>query len=97
MSGQNGLAYGPAPGLTWITDAGRTVLVDGLGGRSWTLHGLEAAAWDLMALGYSYEGIAGTLALLAGTDDEQGHTLLSATVRRWQDMGLLCAAEANRP
>jgi hypothetical protein len=95
MSGQNGLAYGPAPGITWLKDAEQTILVDGLGGKSWILHGLEAAAWDLMALGYSFEGVAGFLALLAGVDDEQGRMMLLATVRRWQGVGLLCAAEGK--
>lgn len=97
MGGQNGLAYGPAPGITWVKDAGQTILVDGLGGRSWILYGLEAAAWDLLALGYEFEGVVGALALLAGVDDEQGRTMLLATTRRWQEVGILCAAEGERP
>jgi len=97
MGGQNGPAYGPAPGVTWVKDADQTILVDGLGGRSWILHGLEAAAWDLVALGYSFEGAAGSLALLAGIEEEQGRSMLSATVRRWQEAGILCAAEGKQP
>lgn len=97
MSGQNGLAYSPAPGIAWVKDAGQTILVDGLGGKSWILHGLEAAAWDLLALGYSFEEAAGSLALLAGMDDEGGRTTLLATVRRWREAGILCAAEGKRP
>jgi hypothetical protein len=97
MSGQNGLAYGPAPGIAWVKDAGQTILVDGLGGRSWILHGLEAATWDLMALGYSFEDVAGSLALLAGIDDEEGRTTLLAMIHRWQGAGILCAAEGKRP
>jgi len=97
MSGQNGLAYGPAPGIAWVKDAGQTILVDGLGGKSWILHGLEAVAWDLMALGYSFEEAAGSLALLSKVDDEQGRTTLLVLVRRWQGAGILCAAEGKRP
>ena len=97
MGGQDGLAYGPAPGITWAQDAGPTLLVDGLAGQLWILAGLEAAAWDLMALGYSFESIARSLAILAGVEDEQGRTILWATVGRWQEAGILSAAEGQRP
>jgi hypothetical protein len=97
MSGQNGLAYNPAAGITWVKDAGQTLLTDGLGGRLWILQGLEAAAWDLLVLGYSFESAARSLALLAGSGDEGGRAALSAMVRRWQGAGLLCVPEGNRP
>ncbi len=97
MNGQDGLAYGPAPGVAWVKDAGQTILVDGPAGRSWTLEGLEAAAWDLLVLGHSFERTAGSLALLAGTDDEQGQTTLLAMVHRWQLAGILSAAVGKRP
>jgi hypothetical protein len=96
MSGQNGLAYYAAE-IAWVRDAGQTILTDGLGGRSWILQGLEAAAWDLVSLGYSFEEMAGTLALLAGTDHEQSRSMLLATVRRWAEMGILCAADGQQP
>jgi hypothetical protein len=97
MNGQDGLAYGPAPGVTWVKDAGQTILVDGPAGRSWTLEGVEAAAWDLLVLGYTFERAAGSLALLAGIDDEQGRRALLAMIGRWRLAGILCAAEEMRP
>ncbi len=96
MGGQNGLAYSPAEGITWVKDAGQTILLDGLGGKSWILAGLEAAAWDLIALGYSFDDAAAALAILAGTDDDQGRATLWATVGRWQGAGILGATEGQR-
>jgi hypothetical protein len=97
MSGQNGLAYSPAPSITWVKDADQTILVDSLGGKSWALVGLEAAVWDLMALGYTAEGITDAMAISAGVEGEQGRAMLWAMVRRWQAAGILSAAEAKRP
>jgi len=76
-NGAAGRAYRSAPGVVWLKDTAVTIVVDRIAGHSWALRGIEAATWDLLALGYAFEQATRLLALLAGVEgngrDEPGH------------------------
>ena len=81
--------YRCAPHIVWIRDADRVILVDPDNERSWLLHGIEAAIWDWLTVGYEYERIVGLLSLiLQSSEDEAGATLTDA-LRRWCHAGLV--------
>jgi hypothetical protein len=81
--------YFCAPTMTWVQDANQTFLVDADGGRFWSLRGVEAAIWDLLSLGYGYEKVARFLSLMLRVSEDEAESALSATLRRWQDEGIV--------
>ncbi len=81
--------YCSAPDILWLKDAGQTIVVDRATGRSWMLRGVEAAIWDLLVLGYSFEQAARLLALLADMVEDEARVSLSTTLQRWERVGIL--------
>ena len=97
MSSDTVLTYRCAPGVVWVKDAGRTILVSADTGSSWLLSGWQAAVWDLLCLGYQNAGIVRALALLLDLPPETARKRLRAILDEWEVNGMVSAAvEGNR-
>ncbi len=83
----------PAPGVVWTADAAQTLLVDRDAGLSWTLEGVEAAVWQWLAAGNSYERTLRLLGALLSLSREEAGRRLDAILQGWLDAGIL---EASR-
>jgi hypothetical protein len=82
-------SYCSAPDIVWLKDAGQTIVLDQATGRSWALRGVQAAAWDLLVLGYSFEQATRLLALLADMTEEEAWASLSTMLQAWERFGIL--------
>ncbi len=89
MSGEEAGTYVCAPAIGWVKDLGQTLLVDDEGQQSWVLHGMDAAIWDLLALGYSLERTADFVAVLSTISRNEASMRLLATIQRWEEAGIL--------
>ncbi len=81
--------YRCVPSLVWVQDAGRVLLVDQETLQAWTLEGAEAAAWDLLALGYPAERVVAMLALLLDVPAGQAASFLEGRLAAWLEVGML--------
>lgn len=94
-NGAHARAYRSAPGVVWLKDSVATLVVDRAAGRSWVLRGLEAATWDLLAVGYEFEPAARLLAVLGDVGESEARASLSTMLRDWEEMGILVAEKGN--
>jgi hypothetical protein len=81
--------YRCAPAIIWVKDARQTILVAEDTGSSWTLCGVEAAIWDLLALNYPAEQIARFLSALLAISPQQAAAALSSALQSWAQVGIL--------
>lgn len=88
MTGQR-LVYRCAPDITWVRDAGQTLLVDAGRGQSWSLRGAAAAMWDFVALGYQHDKIVCFLSLMLKVSRDEAKRTLVTTLRGWQVEGIV--------
>lgn len=89
-------AYRSAPDVVWLKDVRQTIVVERATGRSWALRGRDAAAWDLLLLGYSFEQAARLLAAMADVADDEARTSLLTTLQGWERMGILVGEKGQR-
>ena len=81
------------PGTIWLRDAKHTLVI-GPDRRSVTrLGAIEAAAWDLLVLGYRFEQLVGTLSLLMDDSEARAFEALTSMLAEWADAGLVCCTE----
>lgn len=78
-----------APAVTWVKDRSHIVVVDERRCCSWKLEGLEAAVWDLWALGYDYDGLCCMVADLVPCSRPAAVATLEAILARWMEAGLI--------
>lgn len=71
------------------------MVLDRATGRSWTLRGVEAAAWDLLVLGYPFEQAARLFALLADVAEDEAQVSLWTTLQEWERAGILLMEKGN--
>jgi hypothetical protein len=95
VSDEQVLAYRCAAAITWVKDAGRTLLVEVETGRAWSLGGVEAVVWDLLTLHYPAGQLIGFLAVLLGESCEKAKDRLLAMVQGWEEAGIVYAVRAN--
>ena len=79
------LNYRCSPSIVWVKDIAQTLVVDERTGQSWALRGAEAVIWDLLAVGYSYEGIGPILSRVLSLPVEEAERILVGVLRTWQD------------
>lgn len=90
------VVYCSTPGIAWVKDAELTLLVDEEQGRSWSLHGIEAAIWDLLTLAYSFPEIVQVVSLLARCGAEEASEIVTALLHTWEAQGIVCTTEGAR-
>ena len=95
MTGGGLLVYRCAPDITWVKDAGQTILVSADTGCSWFLGGWQAAVWDLLCLGYRTSEIVRFLALLLDLQPKAARCELVVTLKEWEGKGIVCAEEGG--
>ena len=95
MSDGGRLTYRCAPTIAWVKDAGQTLLIEEKQGRAWSLRGAEAAVWDWLSLGYSYDEIVGLLSVLVDTPEEKARERLASVVHGWEQAGIVRLAGKN--
>ncbi|MBN1201608.1 MAG: hypothetical protein JXJ20_07110 [Anaerolineae bacterium] len=81
-----------APGIVWVKDTGRALLVDGETGRLWALQDADALTWELLSMGYKYTDLVRMLALLLTLSEDETSAVLDDTLARWQAAGIVLAA-----
>jgi hypothetical protein len=89
------LAYCCAPGVVWVKDAGQTILVEQEGERGWMLRGVEAAAWDLLTLGYPFAETVHLISVLLDISPEDAGSTLMAMLRKWEGAGFMRSTGDN--
>ena len=85
------LAYDCAPTVTWVKDASQILVVQREGERCWSLQGVEAVIWDLLTLRYGFAKMVDFLAVLSEDSREAAASTLLATVRHWEEEGIVIA------
>lgn len=95
MSDDGQRTYRCVPTIAWVKDAGQTLLVEEEAGRTWSLRGVEAAVWDWLSLGYSFDEIVGLLKVLVGASDEEARERLVAMLEGWKQAGIVRLAGSN--
>jgi len=81
------------PAIAWVKDEAQTLLVDEEHGCCWSLRGVQAVIWDLLALGYPIERQIEFLALLEDGPGAEAEKTLATTVQAWHQAGILQPAE----
>jgi len=87
------LIYRCSPFITWVKDAGQTLVVDRETEQFWTLCGAEAVVWDLLTIGYPYHRIVPILSLILSLSVEQADHALAGVLQKWQDASIVQVAE----
>ena len=88
-NGKESVNYRCSPDITWVRDAGQTLLVDAQRRLFWSLEGAEAAVWDWLTLAYPYDKIVHFLSLLLSATTGEAQRMLVETLRSWQVRGIL--------
>ncbi|MBN1936022.1 MAG: hypothetical protein JW934_15240 [Anaerolineae bacterium] len=91
LSDDKTIVYLCAPDIEWVRDKDQTILVDKRG-QSWSLEGIEAAAWDWLVLGYSYKDMVRFMRVAFENQTPDVAMILS----HWHDVGILQAAGDDR-
>ena len=86
------LVYTCAPSIIWVRDADQTLLVDQETKQSWSLRGVSAVIWDLLAVGYSHQRIVPLLSLLISLPVEEVERDLTKVLGKWLDEGIVQAS-----
>ena len=81
--------YRCSPSIAWVKDAGQTLVVDRETRQSWTLRGMEAVVWDLLAVGYPHRKIIPMLSLIHSLSVEEAKDALAEVLRKWREAGLV--------
>lgn len=95
MSDKRVLRYRCGPAIAWVKDADRTLLVQEEKARSWSLDGVEAVIWDLLALNYPARQITFFLSVFLDVSSEEANHTLLAVVQKWEKAGILQAVRGN--
>jgi hypothetical protein len=88
-SGDDWLTCRCAPSIAWLRDDGQTLLVDAEREQFWSIHGVEAAIWDFLALAHPYEKIVRFLSLLMTASTDEAERTFLAVLRDWQRTGIV--------
>jgi hypothetical protein len=81
--------YACSSTVVWVKDAGMTLVVDRDSQCFWALRDGEAVAWELLALGYSFEKLVTVLSLVLALSVEEAERSLIDMLHRWCDEGLV--------
>lgn len=79
------LSYRCPPSITWVRDADQTLVVDQQTEQSWTLRSVEAAVWDLLAMGYTCRRMVSMLSLILSSSMAEAGRTFVGMLRQWQD------------
>ena len=97
MNGRFSRTYYSAPGTMWLRDAACTLVIGPDRGSVCRLSATEAAAWDLLVLGYSFDRLVHTLSLLMDDSEEAACEAFMSMLAGWADAGLVCTEDATWP
>jgi hypothetical protein len=78
-----------APSIIWVRDADQTLLVDQETKQSWSLRGVSAVIWDLLAVGYSHQRIVPLLSLIISLPIEEVEQSFTKVLGKWLDEGIV--------
>lgn len=88
-SGNNLATYHCNEGVKWAVTTGGIFLLHITAGEKVFLKYPQAAVWDLVSRGYSYEQTMSMLRTIASLDDEQAAELLVSCLEGWIKEGFL--------
>jgi len=83
------LTYRCSQSIVWVKDAEQTLMVDKETGQSWAIRGTEAVVWDLLAVGYSHQGIVPLLSLILSHSTDEAESTLTGLLREWREAGIV--------
>jgi len=86
------LIYTCAPSIIWVRDADQMLLVDQETKQSWSLRGVSAVIWDLLAVGYSHQRIVPLLSLIISLPIEEVEQSFTKVLEKWLDEGIVQAS-----
>jgi len=87
------LVYRCSPAIVWVSDAGQALLVDREAAQFWLLHLPDAAIWDWLVAGYSYEKIVRMLGLILSLSTAEAERTLVRVLENWRDAGIIQVLE----
>jgi hypothetical protein len=95
VSDERALRYRCGPAIAWVKDADRIFLVQEGEAQSWSLDGVEAIVWDLLALNYPLKQLTSFLSVLLNVSSEEANHTLLDVLRKWEKAGILQAEGGN--
>jgi hypothetical protein len=87
--------YRCEPGIAWLSDARRILLVHTRTGQSWVLHGTQAALWDWLALAHTYDEAVCLMARLVDASPEQAERVVQTILNDWHAAGIVQTVEGE--
>ncbi len=83
------ITYHPVSALQSIVEADHIRLVDSQRGFSWSLKGVDAAMWDLLASGYPFQKIVYFVSIWLGLTEAETKQIVLARLDDWVNQGIL--------
>ncbi len=88
--------YGPvlgkwrfAPQVTWAVDLAGITVIHSATGCVASLEYHEAALWDLLSRGYSYDRLIALVCAIASLEPQDAEQWVLTTTKEWTEAGLL--------
>jgi hypothetical protein len=76
------------PGITWVKDLDRVVVVDSFAHRSWRLEGQEMELWELLNLGDTFPRAAALLSIVHSQTKAETGQVVERILARWVEEGI---------
>lgn len=83
--------YRLSPGVRWVVERFTVTLTDGQG-QVRSLAYPEAAIWDLLSRGYTFDKVVPMIAHIAARDAATAEALVRTTLQDWVGAGLIESA-----
>ena len=87
--------YHCAPGIGWSVEIRNIILINKLTGSVCNLSYPEAAVWDLISRGYSFDKLVGMLSVISAKDSAEAKRFIVQTVDDLTEEGFLIKSKAN--
>jgi len=87
--------YECAPDVAWVVETDAIVVVHGGTGAAYSLEYPEAAIWELLGRGYSYERVVSMLPTIASLSSSAAEQRVLHALDAWTEVGLLVGADGH--
>lgn len=82
-------AYISRPGLRWLAEPDRVIVLDPLTSQVQVIHGIEAVIWRAIGAGANAATASRLVDRLAQVGAQEAAGVVTAVVQRWVSLGLL--------
>jgi hypothetical protein len=83
------MIYRCKPGITWVKDLDRVVVVDSSSNRGWRMEGQEMEIWELLNLGYTFPKIVALLSVVYSQSEADTSQSVERILAGWVEAGMV--------